>query len=199
MDSIGLLNGKIRDIAIKKLDNILSNFDNFDWSMSNKDYLKKINLFENLKNRYKKWSEDLKIFIKIAESRNLLELNIEEKKYLAEAAIGHLKKSADINFLKDDPIKTLPEKDNKIEIIRTLKDILLDSSNLLEKRIQAAQFLIKNALWGDIDDNDVNIYIKEINKKYNKIDDSLIDYVKEILNTWGYNNNLENEKDEESI
>lgn len=201
MKTIGFPEGKISTITIAKLQGFLSDFNNLNWAIVNREFIKSINLFNSLRQNAIGWSKDSKLVTKIVDQMSNLEFTDEEKKQIEAIIPTLIKKSADTQFLDNGNIQSLLTKDKKIISFTELKNVLADSGESLEKRKESARLLLKaNGLWNGLETNDVYETLKEINKlglaktRLAKTTD-LKDKSKEIVDSWNYN---ESEKKEES-
>lgn len=187
LKAVGFPEGKISEITIKKLRNFLSNFDQLDWAIANREFLKLINLFDLLHQKSVEWAKDAKQLIKIVDQKDGLELTDDEKKQITKIIPDLIKKSADVQFLNNNNVQSLLDKEHKINSFTQLKNVLVDSGESLEKRKETAQLLMKNnSLWNGIEVNDVYEILKGIKKlKLGRIAD-LKDKPKEILDSWSY-------------
>lgn len=191
----GFPESKISTMAIDKLQGFLSDFNNLDWAIANREFIKSINLLSRLQQNAIGWSKDSKQLVKIADQASNLEFTDEEKKQIAAIIPTLIKKSADTQFLNNENIQSFLAKEQRISSFTGLKSVLADSGESLEKRKESAQLLVKtNSLWNGLETNDVYEALKEIKKpKLIKTTD-LKDKPKEILNSWGYD---ESDKKEE--
>lgn len=187
LKAVGFPEGKITEITIEKLRNFLSNFDQLDWAIANREFLKSINLFDLLHQKSVEWAKDSKQLIKIADQKDDLELTDYEKKQITEMVPDLIKRSASVQFLNNSSVQSLLDKEHKINSFTQLKNVLADSGESLEKRKETAQLLMKNnILWNGIEINDVYEVLKRIKKlKLERVAD-LKNKVKEILDSWGY-------------
>ncbi|MCJ7545793.1 MAG: P-loop NTPase fold protein [Deltaproteobacteria bacterium] len=187
MKEIGFSESKVSDITIKKLRNFLSNFDNLDWVITNRDFLKSINLFDLLHQKLTESIKNSKELIKIADQKDVLELTDDEKKLIAGKIPQLIKKSADVQFLNNSNVQSILDKDNKIISFRKLQDVLGDTTESLEKRKEVAEMLIKNStIWNDIETDDIYEQLKEFKKLKQGGFQVLKGKQKEILDSWGY-------------
>lgn len=180
--------GKIAKIVLLKIKSFIEDFANIDWVVQNRDFLKSINLFSNVKNKLAQWSKDQKQILKIASIKDALELTEQEKNIVKDQAVELIHKSADLQFIEDSNIQAVLDKEAKKKIFENLVAILADKDESLEKRKKAAALLNKNnSLWSNIDSNDVYAFLKQTNKlKLGKVAD-LKDSPKIIVDSWGYN------------
>lgn len=180
--------GKIAKIVLLKIKSFIEDFTNIDWVVQNRDFLKSINLFNNIKNKLAQWSKDQKQILKIASIISILELTEQEKNIVKDQAVEMIHKSADLQFIEDGNVQAILDKEAKIKIFEQLASILGDGNESLEKRKKSATLLNKNNnLWGGLDINDIYNSLKQIKKlKLGRIAD-LKDAPKTILDVWGYN------------
>lgn len=198
LQSIGLPEGKITLLTKNKLRLLLSDFANFDWAISNADYLKTLGIFEVVKMNLGKWSKDSKQLLKIADNQSVFDLSLEDKEVLAKDTIGLLKKSEDLSFLANFNIQLLLDRENKKDVFKSLRLILSDSDESLEKRKNSASLLLKgDSFWNGIELNDVYEHLKSIKKLKISKPTELTDKPKEILESWGYSEEGEDQKDKE--
>lgn len=186
--------GKTVQLLDEKLKKLLSEFENFEWGVVNKDYIKTRGLFDAFKSHISKWSSSLKQLITIADRKDQLELTDEEKNILDAALLTQTGKSAELAFLENTNVQNLLKTETKKRIFEALKNVLKDVDDPMEKRKKAAELLLKtNPLWTFPSNDDVQGTLKEIKKmKLGKFVD-LKDKPKEILNSWSYNDPAEDE------
>ena len=187
--------GRMMTIVLEKFKFFINEFNNLDWMIQNKDFLKNQNLFGSFKNKIDTWVEDSKQLVKIASVRDGLELTDGETMKIRNSVIELTKKSADLVFIDDINVQSLIDKGTKIILFETLSNILGDKDESLEKRKKSSQLLNKtNSLWSGIEINDIYKNLKDIKKiKLGKAED-LKEPQKIILDSWGYN---EVDKEEE--
>lgn len=178
----------IAKIVLEKLRSFIENFNHVDWSTSNSDFLKLVNLFDDVKSKATLWSKNQKQLIKVASLRDALELTDKEKNGIKNQVIELTSKSADLQFLEDGNVQTILDKESLVKIFGKLKNTFVDVNESLEKRKKSAALLNKNnSLWNSLELNDIYKFLKEIKKmKLGKIVD-LKDKPKEILVSWAYN------------
>lgn len=199
LHNIGFPDGKVAIIVKDKIKIFLEKFQNFEWIIVNKDYLKNLGLLESVEGNIRKWSGDSKQLLKIADHKDALELTDGIKSEIANNAVNLINKSADLQFIENANIQSFLNKEDKKEILDKFKNILADADESLEKRKKTAQLLLKNnSVWNEIETNDVYETLKKIKKiKLEKVSE-LKDKQKEILDSWGYNDKAtEKEKSEE--
>lgn len=180
--------GKIAKIVLLKIRSFVEDFANIDWVMQNRDFIKSINLFNNVKNKLSQWTKDQKQLLKLASVRSALELSEQETEIIKNQAVELIHKSADLQFIEDSNIQAMLDKESKKKIFEGLANILSDNNESLEKRKKTGALLNKNNnLWGGLDINDIYSFLKQIKKlKLGKSTD-LKDFPKAILDSWGYN------------
>lgn len=180
--------GKIAKIVLLKIKNSIEDFSNIDWVAQNRDFLKNIGVFNNVKNKLAQWSKDQKQILRLASIRDALELTEQEKNIVKDQAVEMIHKSADLQFIEDGNIQALLDKEAKIKIFEQLASILGDGNESLEKRKKSSTLLNKsNALWNGLDINDIYNSLKQVKKlKLGRVAD-LKDSPKTILDVWGYN------------
>lgn len=183
--------GKIAKIVLLKIKSFIEDFSNIDWVVQNRDFVKTINLFGNVKNKLAQWSKDQKQILKLASVRDALELAEQEKGIIKDQAVELIHKSADLQFIEDGHIQAVLDKEAKKRIFENLVAILADKDEALEKRKKAATLLNKsNSLWSGMDSNDVYDFLKQIKKlKLSRFAD-LKDFPKAILDSWGYDDSV---------
>lgn len=185
--AIEAADSKLAKIISEKLRKFILDFSNINWTLHNRDFLKSIGLFENVKRSTVFWSEDLKKIGKVVSLRDQLELTDDEKAKIRNQTVGLVEKSADLQFVEDESIQSILDKESRIKIFEKLKAILADNSESLEKRKKTTSLLNKNNnLWAGLDINDVYNLLKEIKKlRLGRFAD-LKERPKEILESWGY-------------
>ncbi|OGG43985.1 hypothetical protein A2841_01340 [Candidatus Kaiserbacteria bacterium RIFCSPHIGHO2_01_FULL_48_10] len=193
--AVGFPEGKISMMATTKLQGFLSDFNNLDWAIANRDFIKSVDLVNRLRQNAIRWSKDSKQLVKIVDQAGNLEFTDEEKKQIATIIPTLIKKSADTQFLNNANVQSFLSKEQKTVSFKELEAILNDSSESLEKRKESAQSLLKtNSLWSGLETNDVYETLKEVKKlKLGKFAD-LKDKPKEILDSWGYNEPSKDDK-----
>ncbi len=193
--AVGFPEGKISTMATTKLQGFLSDFNNLDWAIANKDFIKSVDLFNRLRQNAISWSKDSKQLIKIVDQAGNLEFTDEEKKQITTMIPTLIKKSADTQFLNNVNVQSFLAKEQRIISFKELENILADAGESLEKRKESAQSLLKtNSLWNGLETNDVYETLKEVKKlKLSKAAD-LKDKPKEILDSWGYNEPIKDGK-----
>jgi hypothetical protein len=195
--SLGYPDGKIAKIVILKLKGFIEEFANIDWVIQNRDFLKKVGVFNDVKNNLSKWLKDSKQLIKIVSIKDILELTEQEINIIKNEIIDLIHNSADLQFIEDVNIQAILDKEAKKKVFENLIGILADKDEVLEKRKKAAILLNKtNSLWNGMGSNEIYNLLKQIKKlKLARIID-LKDSQKTILESWGYNdlNKNENEK-----
>jgi len=186
---------KIAKIVLEKLKSFIENFDHIDWTVSNRDFLKSVSLFDNVKTKTVLWSKDPKQLIKVASLRDVLELADKEKNGIKNQVLELTRKSADLQFFEDGNVQAILDKESKVKIFGKLKEILENVNESLEKRKKSASLLNKSSsIWNSLELNNIYEFLKDIKKlKIGKIAD-LKDKPKEILDSWGYN---ETDKEDE--
>lgn len=191
--ALGDPDGKIAKVVLLKIKSFVEDFANIDWVVQNRDFIKSVNLFGNVKNKLSQWSKDQKQLLKLASIRGNLELSDQENEIIKNQAVELIHKSADLQFIEDGNIQTILDKEAKKKIFENLVAILADKDEALEKRKKAAGLLNKgNALWNGMDSNDVYDFLKQIKKlKIVKAPD-LKDSPKTILDSWGYDDTDKN-------
>lgn len=201
LHSIGFPDGKIATIVKNKIKLFLDKFEHFEWIITNKDYLKNLTLFEYVSKNIKKWSEDLKQLTKIVDNKDTLELTDSNKSEIANNIVSLVNRSADLQFITNANVQSFLNKDSKKIIFNKLKNILADVDESPEKRKDTTQLLLKNnGIWNELEANDIYETLKYIKKiKLGKVSD-LKDKQKEILDSWGYNDQtIEKSKEKESV
>lgn len=194
--SLGDPDGKIAKIVLLKLKSFVEDFANIDWVTQNRDFLKNVGVFNNVKNKLSQWSKDHKQLVKLASMRGLLELSDQESEILKNQAVEFIHKSADLQFIEDGNIQAILDKESKKRIFENLAAVLVDKDEALEKRKKAAALLDKgNSLWSGMDSNDVYDFLKQVKKSKIVKAPDLKDSPKAILDSWGYDDT--NKKDEE--
>lgn len=190
---LGLADGKFAEIVKKKLSSLLKGYDQLNWTVPHKEYLKTIGLLDTVKTNVRKWLKDVKQLTEIAGKRIELELAPEDIQTIAKEAIQFIKKSPSLEFLEDSNILACLNKDNKKECFVKITEVLADDAESLEKRKQAAEFLMKTkAIWSDITLEDTYEYLKNITKiKFRKSISDLKNKPKEIQDSWGFNDSTE--------
>ncbi|MBU0670779.1 hypothetical protein KKF29_01315, partial [Patescibacteria group bacterium] len=149
----------------------------------------------------KKWSEDLKQLTKIVDNKDTLELTDSNKSEIANNIVSLVNRSADLQFITNANVQSFLNKDSKKIIFNKLKNILADVDESPEKRKDTTQLLLKNnGIWNELEANDIYETLKYIKKiKLGKVSD-LKDKQKEILDSWGYNDQtIEKSKEKESV
>jgi serine/threonine protein phosphatase PrpC len=126
------------------------------------------------------------------DNRNVFELNDKEKNGLVDEIFNLIKKSAGLDFLINTNVQSLFSKDNKKEIFKALKDILVGSNESSEKRNSTAELLVKSqGIWSDISSDDIYDILKQIKRTKNIKTDELKEKQKNILDSWGYSDSSE--------
>ena len=192
LQALGLQGGQVYEFVKIKLKNFLDDITHIDWLIANKEYLKPLGLFDPVKINVREWAKDLKYLTQIADRKDTLELNEEDKKIIGDEIVGLVKKSSNLNFLDNPNVQHFLTKEHRKEIFAGLKVVLNGKDDSLGKRQQAAEFLVKTkSIWTDVQSDDVYDFLKEINKfKFNKT--SELQYKpKEIVDSWGFNDSLE--------
>lgn len=190
--AVGFPEGQVATLVKTQLKVFLGNFSNFDWIIANPDYLKTQELFDFTKLNLKKWVKDVKSITRIADNRNVFELNDKDKNGLVDEILNLIKKSAGLDFLTNTNVQSLFSKDNKKEIFKVLKDILVGSNESSEKRNFSAELLVKSqGIWSDISSDDIYDILKQIKRTKNIKTDELKEKQKNILNSWGYSDSSE--------
>ena len=194
LQNIGIKEGKVVNLIKSKLQTFLNDFIYIDWAIDNKDFLKSIGLFEDVKSSARKWVKDFKQFTQVAEKRGPLELSDEDKKVIAEEIPILIKKTSGLEFLDDGNVLYFLDKENKKKCFKNLKDVLGDKNEALEKRKQATDFLKKEkTLWSSIEKDDIYEFLKEVNKLKFKNEEDLKEKQKAVLDSWGFQNSSEEE------
>ena len=178
---------KIAKIVLLKIKSFVEDFANIDWVVQNRDFVKSINLFGNVKNRLSQWSKDQKQLLKIASIKSALELSDQENEIIKNQAVELIQKSADLQFIEDSNVQATLDKESRKRIFEGLVSILGGNDESLEKRKKAAALLNKNSnIWSGMEKNDVYDFLKQVKKlKLGRIAD-LKDSPKTILDSWGY-------------
>jgi hypothetical protein len=189
-----LKDGKFNEIIKNKLSVFLRDFTHIDWLITNKEYLKGIELFESAKTNFRKWAKDVKQLIQISKKRVELELSTEDIQIIAKEIVQFIKKSPSLDFLDDGHVVACLNKEDKKECFLKLKEVLGDDTESPEKRKQASEFLMKSkGIWGDMELSDTYEYLKTIKKiKFGKLTD-LKNKPKEIQDSWGFNDPSESQ------
>lgn len=183
--------GKIAKIVLLKIKSFIEDFSNIDWVVQNRDFIKTINLFGNVKNKLSQWSKDQKQILKLASIRDALELTEQEKSIIKDQAVELIHKSADLQFIEDGHIQAILDKEAKKRIFENLAAILADKDEALEKRKKATALLDKgNTLWNGMDSNDVYDFLKQTKKSKIVKAPDLKDSPKAILDSWGYDDSV---------
>ena len=179
--------GKIAKIVLVKLKSFIEDFANIDWVIQNRDFIKSVNLFGDVKNRLSQWSKDQKQLLKIASIRSALELSDQENEIIKNQAVELIQKSADLQFIEDSNVQATLDKESRKRIFEGLVSILGGNEESLEKRKKAAALLNKNSnIWSGMEKNDVYDFLKQVKKlKLGRVAD-LKDSPKTILDSWGY-------------
>jgi len=187
LNGIGLPDGKVAIIVKSKAKIFLEKFEHLDWIIANKDFLKNLGLFEYIASSIKKWLEDSKQLSKIADNEDSLEIADDIKSEIANNAIKLINKTSDLQFIENVNVQSFLSKEDKKNIFDKFKNIFADSDESLEKRKDVARLLLKsNAIWNEIEVNDIYDVLKKIKKtKLGKVQE-LKDKQKEILDSWGY-------------
>ncbi|MDD4399743.1 MAG: P-loop NTPase fold protein [Dysgonamonadaceae bacterium] len=171
-----------------RLKGFVEDFVNIDWVNNNRDFVKSINLFDSVKNKISQWAKDQKQLIKIAGIRGNLELTETENETIRNQAAELIHKSADLQFIEDANIQALLDKESKKKIFDNLTNVFSDNNESPEKRKKAGSLLGKsNNIWSGVDINDVYSSLKQIKKLKLGRNADLKEFLKTILDSWGYN------------
>lgn len=190
MEEIGFSESKVSGIAIKKLQNFLSSFDNLEWVNKNQKFLKSLKMFDATREKLIASIKSLKELIEIADNLNILKPTDDEKKLLVKLILEFIKESVNVQYLNNNNLQAILDKDTKIILFQQLQDVLKNPDEFMDKRREAVQMLKKDSsLWSGIEMNDIYSLlkgVKEIKKLKADKNGELINKLKEILNSWGY-------------
>jgi hypothetical protein len=184
INSLGIPDGEISKIIKDRLEGLVQDFNNFDQVIAYKDYIKEQGLFDKFKSKTKDWTNDIKQFTKIIDNYSNLSPDEKDKEYLVKELFSLVKNSADLTFLNNTNIYPLLSKEDKKDMFKIIKDIVMDKKELTEKRKNAVQILNKNySMWSEIVLDDIYDSLKQLKKNKNIDQDELSD----IFTSWGYN------------
>jgi hypothetical protein len=187
LTNLGYSDGSISTIVKEKVENFLEDFENFDWIISNIAFVKEMNIMDILKTNAVKWSKSAKNIDKIIAHKNTLELDETGMKKIASNAVALVGKSANLDYLQSPNVLSILTKEDRILIFGEMRKVLSDKSESLDKRKTVSEFMLRaNIFWGDVSNDDVYENLKELKKIRLNNSDELKSKPKEILETWGY-------------
>lgn len=194
--ALGFPKGKIASVAEAKLKSLLKSFTNIDWAVANKDYLKTISLFGEVKSNMSEWSKDVDNLVGLAGRKDALELSDDERIALKKSTLALIPKSAEFSFLENGNVLSLLDVEDKKVVFGKLAEIFTNEDELADKRAKAAELLNKpHQIWDGVEQQDVYDRLTSLNK-FKKGNQAIKASKKQILESWGITDSKPKEEKE---